>query len=198
MAARKDFPMRNRMMLMGLSAALALALALPAAAQPSPEQEAANKAEMAKMMADPALSLQANADYLANTAKQPGMQRRTDGLLYKILQNGYGRHPFGGDNVEVYYTLKLINGKLIDGTSPGLPATFPVTVGKLIQGWVEVLQLMRVGDHWQVVIPATLGYGVKGSPDGGIPPNQALVFDIRLLSTETPAKKPDSPDDAQQ
>ncbi len=163
----------------------------------SPEQEAAAKAEAAKLAADPALSAQANADFLANNLKLPGVQRRADGLQYKILQNGYGRHPNGGDVVEVYYSLKLINGKLIDGTSPGLPATFTVTVGQLIQGWVEVLQLMRVGDHWQVVIPGSLGYGIKGSPDGGIPPNQVLVFDIRLLSAEPPPKKPDAQGDDQ-
>jgi FKBP-type peptidyl-prolyl cis-trans isomerase len=77
---------------------------------------------------------------------------------------------------------------VFDGTSPGLPATF--RLNSVIPGWIEALQLMREGDHWQIVIPPNLGYGVRGSPDGGqsVPPNQVLVFDLKLLET-TPAAK---------
>jgi len=171
----------------------ALALVLPAAAQRdrSPEEMAAAKALSEKMAADPTLSAQANADFLANNLKQPGMQRTRSGIQYKILRNGFGRHPGPGDMVEVYYTARLVNGKMVDGTSTGLPASFPVSVGSLIPGWVEVLQLMRVGDRWQVTIPGILAYGVKGSPDGGIPPNQVMVFDLQLLNDKPPPRKGD-------
>jgi len=49
---------------------------------------------------------------------------------------------------------------------------------------------MREGDHWQLVIPPSLGYGERGSPDGGklIPPSQDLIFDLKLITT-TPAPK---------
>ena len=50
----------------------------------------------------------------------------------------------------------------------------------MIKGWTEALQLMKVGDKWQLYIPAELAYG--NSPPG--PPIQAgstLVFDIELL-----------------
>jgi FKBP-type peptidyl-prolyl cis-trans isomerase len=136
--------------------------------------------------ADEALSDAANAAYLANYAKQPGVIRRPSGLEFKILQNGYGKRPNPTDSVKVYYTGRLINGTLFDGTSPGLPATFKVS--QVVPGWVEALQLMREGDHWQLVIPAHLGYGARGAAGGLIPPNQTLVFDIRLIST-TPAPK---------
>ena len=89
--------------------------------------------------------------------------------------------------MKVYYTGKMINGVIFDGTSPGLPASFRLTSG-LIPGWIEALQLMREGDHWQLVIPPNLGYGVRGSTDGSIPPNQTLIFDIKLLET-TPAAR---------
>ena len=49
------------------------------------------------------------------------------------------------------------------------------------------LKLMREGDHWQVWIPSRLGYGSRGR--GTIPPNQTLVFDLRLLTTSPPPKK---------
>jgi hypothetical protein len=47
---------------------------------------------------------------------------------------------------------------------------------------------MREGDHWALVIPPQLGYGVRGSGGGLIPPNQVLLFDVRLLAT-TPAPR---------
>jgi FKBP-type peptidyl-prolyl cis-trans isomerase len=136
--------------------------------------------------ADDALSDAANQAYLAANAKRKGVIVRPDGLQFRILQNGFGKHPGLTDTVEVYYTGRLINGTVFDGTSPGLPASFKVN--SVIQGWIEALQLMREGDHWQVVIPANLGYGARGAGNGMIPPNQTLVFDLRLIST-TPAPK---------
>ena len=142
--------------------------------------------------ADDALSLEANKAFLAANAKKPGVIVRPDGLQFKILQNGYGRRPSTTDTVQVYYTGVLINGTLFDGTSPGLPAPFQVS--KVIPGWVEALTLMREGDHWQLVIPPNLGYGAHGSADGGqtIPPNQDLIFDLKLITT-TPAPRKGEP-----
>jgi len=183
--------MRKKSILLGLLGALVLVP--PVCAQRGPDDlDPETKAENARLAADPALSLQANADFLANNGRLQGVLKRPSGLQYKIIQNGFGRHPNGGDSVEVYYTGKLINGKVFDGTSPGLPATFTVKSGSIISGWVEALQLMRVGDHWQVWIPAMAGYGVKGNPRGSIPPNQTLIFDLRLLAA-TPAPKKGEP-----
>ena len=170
------------------AALVALVLAVPAVSQSRSEEEAEHNAEVARMAADPALSEAANAAFLANNIKQQGVLHRPSGLQYKILQNGFGGHPGGADTVEVYYTGKLINGKVFDGTSPGLPASLQVS--QVVPGWVEALQLMRVGDHWTIWIPANLGYGARGHPDGEvpIPPNQTLIFDLRLLSTRPPPK----------
>jgi FKBP-type peptidyl-prolyl cis-trans isomerase len=88
--------------------------------------------------------------------------------------------------VKVYYTGTLINHVIFDGTSPGLPASFKLN--SVIPGWIEALQLMREGDRWLLTIPPNLGYGVRGQGDGAIPPNQVLLFDIRLV-TVTPAPK---------
>jgi FKBP-type peptidyl-prolyl cis-trans isomerase len=142
------------------------------------------------LAADDALSDAANQAYLAANAKKKGVIVRPDGLQFRILQNGFGKHPSPTDTVEVYYTGRLINGTVFDGTSPGLPASFKVN--SVIQGWIEALQLMREGDHWQVVIPASLGYGARGAGNGMIPPNQTLVFDLKLIST-TPAPKKGEP-----
>jgi FKBP-type peptidyl-prolyl cis-trans isomerase FklB len=135
---------------------------------------------------DDALSLEANQKFLAENAKKKGVITRPSGLQFQILQNGYGKRPASTDSVTVYYLGKMINGVVFDGTSPGLPASFKVN--QVVPGWVEALQLMREGDHWLLTIPAMLGYGTRGSPGGEIPPNQTLIFDLRLVST-TPAPR---------
>jgi FKBP-type peptidyl-prolyl cis-trans isomerase len=140
--------------------------------------------------ADDSLSMEANQAYLAANAKKKGVIVRPDGLQYRIIQNGFGKRPGPTDTVEVYYTGRLINGTIFDGTSPGLPAAFKVN--SVIPGWKEALEIMREGDHWQLVIPASIGYGARGAGDGTIPPNQTLVFDLQLVST-TPAPKKGEP-----
>ena len=136
--------------------------------------------------ADDALSAEANQAFLAANAKKPGVIVRPDGLQFKILRNGFGKRPYLTDSARVYYTGMLINGTVFDGTSPGLPATFKVN--SVIPGWIEAMTLMREGDHWQLVIPPNLAYGDRGAGDGLIPPNQALIFDLTMIST-TPAPK---------
>ena len=142
------------------------------------------------LAADDALSIENNEKYLADNAKRKGVIVRPSGLQFHIIQNGYGKRPQSTDSVKVYYTGRLINGVIFDGTSPGLPATFKLN--SVIPGWIEALQLMREGDHWQLVVPPNLGYGVRGQGDGLIPPNQDLVFDLKLLAT-TPAPKKGEP-----
>ena len=140
--------------------------------------------------ADDALSLTANQAFLAANAKKKGVIVRPSGLQFRIIRNGFGKRPGPTDTVSIYYTGRIINGTLFDGTSPGLPASLPVQ--DVIPGWKEALQIMREGDHWELVIPSNLGYGTRGSPDGGIPPNQTLVFDLQLMTT-TPKPKRGEP-----
>jgi FKBP-type peptidyl-prolyl cis-trans isomerase len=132
------------------------------------------------------LSIDNNQKFRADYAKTKGVIVRPSGLMFRIIQNGYGKRPQPTDTVKVYYTGKLINGVIFDGTSPGLPAS--MKLADVIPGWIEALQLMREGDHWQLVIPPSLGYGVRGAGNGLIPPNQDLIFDIKLIDT-TPAPK---------
>jgi FKBP-type peptidyl-prolyl cis-trans isomerase len=141
--------------------------------------------------ADAALSQSANTTFLSQNARQRGVVVRPSGLQYRILQNGSGKHPAPNDSVEVYYTGQLINGTVFDGTEDGFPRQF--VTKNLIRGWTEALEIMREGDHWQLVVPSSLAYGPAGSSDGTIPPNQTLVFDLQLLQV-----LPKSPQQQQQ
>jgi FKBP-type peptidyl-prolyl cis-trans isomerase len=142
--------------------------------------------------ADSALSPAANAAFLAAYDKKPGVVIKPDGLRYRILHNGFGVRPRPQDYVTVYYTGSLINGQVFDGTEPGMPTRFKANT--LIAGWSEALSLMRVGDRWEVVIPAPLGYGERGTPEGTIPPNQTLVFELELVKAVPPKVRPRDPD----
>jgi FKBP-type peptidyl-prolyl cis-trans isomerase len=138
------------------------------------------------LAADDLLSIDANLKYLEDNKVKKGVITRPSGLQFRIIQNGYGKRPTSTDTVKVYYTGTLINKVIFDGTSPGLPASFRLNT--VIPGWIEALQLMREGDRWLLTIPPNLGYGVRGQGDGAIPPNQTLIFDIKLLET-TPAPR---------
>jgi FKBP-type peptidyl-prolyl cis-trans isomerase len=137
--------------------------------------------------ADSALSTAANAKFIADYAKKPGVNVRPSGLEYRIIHNGFGMRPGPRDTVTVYYKGSLINGSVFDSTEPGFPAQ--LKVNDVIPGWTEALENMRVGDHWELVIPSNLAYGIRGAGNGAIPPNQALVFDLELVSSTPPTEQ---------
>jgi FKBP-type peptidyl-prolyl cis-trans isomerase len=137
------------------------------------------------LAADEALGPAANAAYLTSNAKKPGTILRPSGLQYRILRSGTGKRPGGNDVVRLTYGIRLINGTLVDSTSPVLPATLAMSsVG--LAGLAEALSLMHVGDHWQLAIPSNLGFGGKGAMNGAIPPDQALLVDVTLVSAAAP------------
>lgn len=124
---------------------------------------------------------QPNVDYLAANAKAQGVQTTDSGLQYKVLSTGDGPSPEARDTVVVHYRGQLIDGTEFDSSLGGEPAKLPV--GRVIRGWSEALQAMKVGDKWQLVIPAELGYGDEGA-GGVIPPHATLVFEVELLGIE--------------
>ena len=117
--------------------------------------------------------------FLADNAKKEGVVTLPSGLQYKVLKKGGGPSPKETDTVRTHYHGTLINGKVFDrSVERGKPAEFPVN--RVIPGWTEALQLMKVGDKWQLFIPSKLAYGKRGSP-GGIAPDTALIFEVELL-----------------
>lgn len=117
--------------------------------------------------------------FLAKNKTRAGVTTTASGLQYEVLTKGTGPKPKATDTVVVHYHGTLIDGTVFDSSlERGEPATF--TVGGVIKGWVEALQLMSVGDKWKLYIPADLAYGPRAA--GKIPPNSALIFEVQLLS----------------
>jgi FKBP-type peptidyl-prolyl cis-trans isomerase len=123
----------------------------------------------------------ANSDYLKANAKKPGVHVTADGLQYKPLgrKGNSSQKPSGTDCVTVNYKGTFIDGRVFDQSPPGQPISFPVN--GVIPGWTEALQLMHVGETWELTIPANLAYGPRGAGGGKIPPNTPLVFSVELL-----------------
>ncbi|MGH9516233.1 MAG: FKBP-type peptidyl-prolyl cis-trans isomerase [Terriglobales bacterium] len=113
---------------------------------------------------------------------------KTDsGLQYWDIAVGTGKVAKEGDGVRVHYTGWLTTGKKFDSSvDAGRPLTFVLGNGEVIKGWDEGVAGMKVGGKRQLRIPPDLGYGENGTPDGTIPPNSTLIFDIRLLSIQEP------------
>lgn len=135
--------------------------------------------------ANAALSLDANTAYLQANAHKPGVKTTSSGLQYRIIRNGLGRRPAQNDVVAIEYSAKLIDGTVVDGTSPGLAAS--VRASGVIAGLREALTMMHEGDQWQLAVPGSLGFPIRLSNGADIPPRQTLLFDITLVSTYTPA-----------
>ena len=135
--------------------------------------------------AEDALGPAANAAFLAANAGKPGTIARPSGLHYRVVRSGTGKRPASNDVVRLTYGIRLINGTLVDSTTPVLPATLVMNSVSLA-GLAEALSLMHAGDRWQLVIPANLAFGGRGAMNGTIPPNQTLVMDVSLVSVAPP------------
>ncbi|MBP7934295.1 MAG: FKBP-type peptidyl-prolyl cis-trans isomerase [Phycisphaerae bacterium] len=126
--------------------------------------------------------------YLAANKTKEGVKTTASGLQYKVIKEGTGAQPKDTDTVKVHYTGKLLNGNVFDSSvDRGQPATFQAN--RVIKGWTEALQLMKVGSKWELTIPSELAYGPNGS-GARIPPNSVLVFEVELLNIEPPSTAP--------
>lgn len=140
------------------------------------QQAMAKKAESAG-----AENLKKGEEYLAANAKKEGVKTTASGLQYKVIKSGAGKMPSKDDTVKVHYTGTFIDGNKFDSSvDRGEPVEFPVT--GVIPGWTEALMMMKVGDKWQLAIPAKIAYGESGRPP--IPPNSTLLFDVELLGVQ--------------
>ncbi len=103
------------------------------------------------------------------------------GLKYIDQVVGTGEAAVAGKTANVHYTGWLENGTKFDSSvDRGQPFSFPLGAGRVIKGWDEGVQGMKVGGKRKLTIPSDLGYGSRGA-GGVIPPNATLIFDVELL-----------------
>ncbi len=123
-------------------------------------------------------NLKEGEKFLAENKTKEGVKETASGLQYKVIREGEGAKPLATNRVKVHYHGTFIDGTVFDSSvDRGQPAEFPLD--RVIPGWTEGLQLMKVGSKYKFFIPANLAYGLNGP--GEIGPNRALVFEVELL-----------------
>jgi FKBP-type peptidyl-prolyl cis-trans isomerase FkpA len=123
---------------------------------------------------------------ITNTITPPQRVVTASGLQYEDTKIGSGPEARAGMKVTVHYTgwLKSRDGstgkKFDSSRDRGDPFRFVVGSGQVIQGWDEGVQGMHVGGIRRLIVPSSLGYGMRGA-GSAIPPNATLLFEIELL-----------------
>jgi FKBP-type peptidyl-prolyl cis-trans isomerase len=134
-----------------------------------------------KMSEEGEKSKKAGEAFLAENKKNKDVKVTESGLQYQVLKEGAGPQPKETDQVKVHYHGTLTDGTVFDSSvERGEPISFPLN--RVIKGWVEALQLMKVGSKWKLFIPSNLAYGEQAQ--GKIPPHSVLVFEVELLGIE--------------
>ena len=106
------------------------------------------------------------------------------GLVYEDTKIGTGAPAKAGQFATVHYTGWLTDGKKFDSSRDrNTPLNFPIGAGRVIKGWDEGIQGMKVGGIRKLTIPGNLGYGEQGA-GSDIPPNATLIFEVELLGLQ--------------
>jgi FKBP-type peptidyl-prolyl cis-trans isomerase FklB len=117
--------------------------------------------------------------FLAENAKRPGVIKTPSGLQYEVISEGTGERPTAEQTIKIHYDGTLINGRKFDSSRDrGEPIVYPLS--QLIKGWIEGVQLMKVGSRFKLFVPYYLGYGEQGSGEN-IPGGSTLIFDMELI-----------------
>ncbi len=131
--------------------------------------------------------------FLTTACSEQATSQKEASVMTELIKTdnklGEGVLATSGKQVSVHYT-----GWLYDEAAPGNkgkkfdssrdrnePFDFPLGAGRVIKGWDQGVEGMKVGGQRTLVIPAHLGYGARGA-GGVIPPNATLVFDVELLA----------------
>ena len=168
-----------------LAAGFALAL-MACGEKPAPESATTPAPETAAATAPAARPVDAAAwaAHVPWKSDGPDVKKSGSGMEYIVLASGpaEGVAPTAAQRAEVFYEGRLnAGGPAFDSAfERGESATFPVA--RVVPGFSEALKLMKPGDRWLVFIPSALGYGPEGTPDGTIPPNADLVFEIEMVA----------------
>lgn len=123
------------------------------------------------------ITLNEGMAFLEANAKKAGVDTTASGLQYKIENAGGDYKVMPQDTVEVKYKGTLIDGTVFDETPEGETRTF--NANRVIKGWTEGLGLLGEGGKATLYIPASLGYGERGTH--GIAPNSVLIFDVEVV-----------------
>ena len=170
-------------MLCALAASVAQAQTPAPATQSAPAAPSAQGAPIAPAVVPPPPPM-----VVGSATPGPAAEQLT------VIDNkvGTGKEASTGATVYMHYTgwlyrplAKNMHGKQFDSSIPrGEPLDFVLGAGRVIKGWDQGIQGMKVGGKRTLIIPSELAYGSRPSRGSGIPPNSALIFDVELMDVK--------------
>jgi cyclophilin family peptidyl-prolyl cis-trans isomerase len=144
------------------------------------------------------------AAYLAAT--KATATTTASGLQFVLLKKGTDIKPVDGSTIYFKYAGYFEDGNVFDTNYEEVAKTFglfnqaradqngyqafPFEAGKktgLIQGFIEGMGLMHIGDKILLFLPSKLAYGERGA-GGVIPPNTNLVFELEITDKAVTTK----------
>ena len=141
------------------------------------DKKEANKRILAYMFAK---QRKEGQEFIAKKSKEKGVQKLTEGVLYKVIEAGSGTERCAAtDSVKVKYEGKLVNGTVFDSSERQDGGIATIDLKNVIKGWQIAIPQMPVGATWEIYLPAEVGYGENGT--GPIPPFSALIFKLTNL-----------------
>jgi FKBP-type peptidyl-prolyl cis-trans isomerase len=149
--------------------------------QPTPSAVAASPSASASASPSASASTCVDPDTKA-TYQLAGSRILSGDLQVKDEVIGTGKKAKTGDSVKVDYTGSLPDGTVFDSSTAdnnGKPVSLTLAAGKVIEGFIEGLNGMRVGGTRELIIPAALGYGCEAVST--IPANSTLIFTVKLV-----------------
>jgi len=112
-----------------------------------------------------------------------------NGLHLTDIELGQGPPIRPGDYFTAHYTGYLSDGSIFDSSlERGMPITFQLGAGQVLQAWEEGINGMRTGGKRIIIAPPALAYGENGIPDI-IPPDDTLRFEVELVAIHTLPEK---------
>ena len=122
-------------------------------------------------------------DFLMQFSSAPGdTVQAAGGLRYIDVRPGSGEIAVSGRAVEVNYSGYLLDGTRFDTSCPTSRTVLQIALGasQVIAGFEIGITGMREGGVRRIIVPPELGYG--NQPQGPIPANSTLIFDVQLVS----------------
>ncbi len=124
---------------------------------------------------------EAGEKFLAEYKKKDGVKELENGVLYRVLATGTGP-IIGTQDVKLHYRGTLIDGTEFDSSRrDGNTEPVVMSAKMTIPGFATALKAMRIGDQWEIVVPADQAYGEQGVPPAGIEPNSVLIFEVEAV-----------------
>jgi peptidylprolyl isomerase len=106
----------------------------------------------------------------------------TGDLQIRDLIEGTGATASSGQQAVVHYVgVAHSTGEEFDASyNRGAPFSFPLGEGRVIAGWDQGVQGMKIGGRRELIIPPHMGYGDRGA-GGAIKGGETLIFVVDLL-----------------